>query len=217
VYPRNQVHLLLRDSRGVTLFDLDKTTFAPGDLVARTQLVLYDGPDTAVSARLDLKLPLGKTNRAATSGGVDAAATVAASARVSTWLTLHGQLAAAVFAGFASPLALQPHRWHLFADVSAQVHLGPVDAFVEDRVASALLQGEWLRLPFLGDDGYLSSGLAADFRPHNQISFGLRWRDWSLWLSEDFTPGSNPHSLLQVLYVSNSPDVVLGLSWGHAL
>ena len=97
------------------------------------------------------------------------------------------------------------------------MHFGPVDAFVEDRVASALLQGEWLRLPFLGDNGYLSSGLAADFRPHNQISFGLRFREWTAWLSEDFTPGKNPHSLLQILYVSNSPDVVVGLSWGRAL
>ncbi len=217
VYPRNQVHLLLRDSNGVTFFELDKATLAPGDLVVRTQLVLYESADTALSARVDVKLPLGKTNRAATSGGVDAAATVAASARVLPRLTLHGQLAAAVYSNFAADLALQPNRWHLFADLSAQVHLGPVDAFVEDRVASALLQGEWLRLPFLGDNGYLSSGLAADFRPHNQISFGLRFREWTAWLSEDFTPGKNPHSLLQILYVSNSPDVAVGLSWRRAL
>ena len=217
VYPRNPVHLLLRDSNGVDFFELEKATLAPGDLVARTQLVLYESADAALSARVDVKLPLGKTNRAATSGGVDAAATVAASARVSPWLTLHGQLAAAVYSNFAADLALQPNRWHLFADLSAQVHFGPVDAFVEDRVASALLQGEWLRLPFLGDNGYLSSGLAADFRPHNQISFGLRFREWTAWLSEDFTPGKNPHSLLQILYVSNSPDVVVGLSWGRAL
>jgi hypothetical protein len=217
LYPRDQLHLLVRDSNGVTLFDFTGPGLAAGDAVLRTQLVLLEWADGALSARLDLKAPLGRTDAAGSSGRVDGALTLAASARVLPWLTLHGQLAAAVYGGFDSGIALQPNRWQAFGDLSAQLHFGPVDAFLEDRCASALLAGEWLRLPFLGDDGYLSSGVYADFRPHNQISFGVRWRELSLWLSEDFTPGSNPHSLLQILYVSNAPDVALGLSWTRPL
>jgi len=68
-----------------------------------------------------------------------------------------------------------------------------------------------------GDDALLSSGLYADFRVHNQISFGARWRNFTLWLSEDFTPGSNPHSVQTWIYVDNAPDVVLGFAYTVSL
>jgi Protein of unknown function (DUF3187) len=220
MYPRNQLRLLLRDSNGVTLFDLQSATFAPGDPVLRTQLVLWEGEASALSARLDLKAPLGSPARAGSSGGFDGALTLAWSGAVLRWLTLHAQLAGALYAGFDSPIAVQPNTLQLFADASAQVHFGPVDGFVEDRIGSALLAGgwdRWERVPFLGDNGWLSSGDYATFRPHNQISFGARYAGLSLWLSEDFTPGSNPHSALPILYVSNAPDVTIGLSWTHGL
>ena len=216
-YPRNQLHLLFRDSHGSTAFDLQSATLAPGDLVARTQLVLLEGEGGALAARLDLKIPLGALVDAGSSGGVDAALVLGGTALPGRRLTIHGQVALARFANFSLPIALQPKPWHFFADLSLQLHLLPglLDFFLEDRVASPLLLPGWERLPLLGDDGLLSSGLYAGFRAHNQVSFGLRWRELSLWLSEDFTPGTNPHSLLQILYVSNSPDVVIGLSWSH--
>ena len=218
-YPRNQLHLRFRDSQGNTAFDLQSQTLAPGDLVARTSLVLFEGDDAALAARLDLKAPLGGLVSAGSSGGFDAALALGGSARAGARLTVHGQVALARFANFSLPILLQPKPWHFFADLSLQVHLLPglLDFFLEDRVASPLLLPGWDRLPLLGDDGLLSSGLYAGFRAHNQVSFGLRWHELTFWLSEDFTPGSNPHSLLQILYVSNSPDVVIGLSWSHRL
>ena len=68
-----------------------------------------------------------------------------------------------------------------------------------------------------GDDAYLASGWNADFRSHNQVSFGVRRGRFSGWLSEDFTPGSNPRSVLKWMWVSNAPDVVLGLAFTQPL
>ena len=218
-YPRGELHLRFSDSQGNTAFDLQTAALAPGDLVARTQLVLLEEGDAALSARLDLKAPTGDVLSAGSSGGFDAALVLGGSARAGSRLTVHGQLALARFSRLSRPIALQPKPWHFFADLSLQVHLLPdvLDFFVEDRVASPLLEPGWERLPLLGDNGLLSSGLYAGFRPHNQLSLGLRWRELTLWLSEDFTPGSNPHSIVKILYVSNSPDVVIGLAWRHRL
>jgi hypothetical protein len=71
----------------------------------------------------------------------------------------------------------------------------------------------WQRWEDGGNDGYLSSTLAGAFRSHNQVSWGIRYRGFSLWLSEDFTPGANPRGTLSWLYNSNHPDVVLGLGY----
>ncbi|HEY6911438.1 MAG TPA: hypothetical protein VI356_18810, partial [Myxococcales bacterium] len=67
------------------------------------------------------------------------------------------------------------------------------------------------------DDALLASGLYAGFRSHNQVSFGFRRGRFSAWLSEDFTPGSNTHSVIQWLYVSNAPDIVLGVAFTQPL
>ena len=68
-----------------------------------------------------------------------------------------------------------------------------------------------------GDDGLLSSGAFADFRVHNQVSFAVRRGRFTVWFSEDFTPGPNPHSSLKWAWSSNAPDVVFGLSFTQPL
>jgi hypothetical protein len=101
----------------------------------------------------------------------------------------------------------------LTAEASLEANLGATTLLLEDRVLSPLLQPGWERLPKGGDDGLLSSGLYAGFRSHNQISFGIRRGRWSAWISEDFTPGSNGHSVQKWIWVSNAPDVVLGVAY----
>ena len=51
----------------------------------------------------------------------------------------------------------------------------------------------------------------------SKISFAVRRGRFSVWLSEDFTPGPNPHSVLKWAWSSNAPDVVLGLSFTQTL
>jgi hypothetical protein len=57
----------------------------------------------------------------------------------------------------------------------------------------------------------------ADFRTHNQVSFAVRRGRFTVWLSEDFTPGSNPNSTLKWGWDSNAPDVVVGLAFTQGL
>jgi hypothetical protein len=80
-----------------------------------------------------------------------------------------------------------------------------------------LLEPGWKRVPGGGADALLSSGLYAGFRAHNQISFGLRKGRFAAWISEDFTPGDNSASVFPYLWVSNAPDVVLGVSFTQLL
>ncbi len=44
---------------GPVAFNLRSATFAPGDLVARTQLLLAELPASTLALRLDLKAPTG--------------------------------------------------------------------------------------------------------------------------------------------------------------
>jgi len=57
----------------------------------------------------------------------------------------------------------------------------------------------------------------AGFRAHNQVTFAIRRGRFTFWLSEDATPGSNSVSTLHFLYMSNAPDVVVGLSFTQPL
>ncbi len=120
-----------------------------------------------------------------------------------------------VFSDFSTPIALQPKRWHGTADASLvwTVGQGRVALLLEDRVATPLLEPGWQRLEFGGDNGLIASAEFASFRAHNQVSAGVRWQGFSFWLSEDYTPGANPRSVVTFVYVSNSPDIVAGLSW----
>jgi Protein of unknown function (DUF3187) len=216
-FPRNQVHLLYADDRG-TAFDIQSATLAPGDLTARTQAALLDGP-VALAARFDLKLPVGSLSRAGGSGGVDAAVGLVATWPVAPWAAIHGLAAVSRFSNLSAPTELQPKRWHFTGEVSFELELLGGTFLIEDRVLSPLLDPGWSRLDPnpANDDALLSSGLYADFRTHNQISFGYRRGRFSFWLSEDFTPGSNGHSVLGWAYVSNAPDVVVGFAFTQPL
>ena len=217
LYPRNQIWLLYADSGG-TAFDIRSATLAIGDLTARTQIALLDAP-VALAGRFDFKVPIGALSSAGGSGGFDAGAGLCATWEVAPWATLHGLLALSAFSQLSAPTALQPKTWHLTAEISFEARLGETTLLVEDRVLSPLLAPGWSRLSTGAgnDDALLSSGLYADFRPHNQISFGLRRGRFSTWLSEDFTPGPNPHSVLRWMWVSNAPDVALGVAFTQPL
>jgi hypothetical protein len=227
-HPRNQIHLTYSDAGG-TAFDIERPTFALGDVVLRSQLLLVEGGTPlaeaggpgakgaplsryGLSARLDLKIPTGSLSRAGGSGGFDAAVGLVGTAEVASFLTLHGLVAFSWFSPMAAPVLLQVKPWHATFELSAVFDLGPLQFILEDRVATPLLQPGWNRLESGGDNGLLSSGVFASFRPHNQISFALRRGPFALWLSEDFTPGSNPRSVVSAYYESNSPDVTVGAS-----
>jgi hypothetical protein len=209
--PRNEVHLHFDDTGG-TAFNIDSATLAPGDLTARTQVSLIEAP-VALAARLDFKIPIGSLSAAGGSGGFDVGVGMVATWPFNSWGTLHAFLALSRFSSLSAPTALQPKEWHLTAEASLEANLGATTLLLEDRVLSPLLAPGWERLPSGGDDGLLSSGLYAGFRSHNQISLGIRRGRWSAWISEDFTPGSNGHSVQKWIWVSNAPDVVLGVAY----
>jgi len=216
MFPRSQVRLLYADAGG-TAFDVRSGTLAPGDLTARTQASILEGP-VAVAARFDFKLPIGSLSAAGGSGGVDAGVGMVATWPLTSWLTLHGLLAVSRFSNLSAPTALQPKPWHFTAEASAELDFWGGTFLVEDRVLSPLLMPGWsLSDPNVDDNALLSSGLYAGFRSHNQISFGYRRGRFSFWLSEDFTPGGNPRSVLKWMWVSNAPDVVLGFAFTQPL
>lgn len=217
MYQRNQVSLTYADDGG-TAFDVHSATLAPGDLTARTQVALLDAP-VAVAARFDFKLPVGSLSAAGGSGGLDAGAGICATWPLAPWLTVHGLAALSAFSNLSAPTLLQPRPWHGTLELSFEFYYGRTHFFIEDRILTPLLAAGWGRLPSLpgGDDALLSSGLYADFHAHNQISFGLRHGRFSTWLSEDFTPGHNPQSVLHWMWVSNAPDVVLGIAYTQQL
>ncbi|GAC1606957.1 MAG: hypothetical protein NVS4B10_21720 [Myxococcales bacterium] len=222
-HPRNQVHLTYADAGG-TAFDFDGARLALGDVALRTQFLLTEGDANAaapraggpapsrsgLSARFDLKLPTGSLSRAGGSGGFDAALGLTGTAQVSSFLTLHALAALAWFSPFAAPVLLQVRPWHGTFELSAVFDLGPLQLILEDRLATPLLLPGWRRREAGGNNGFLSSGVAAGFRAHNQISWAIRRGPLSVWLSEDFTPGPNPRSVVSVYYESNSPDVTVG-------
>lgn len=224
---RNDINLYLGSRGGATAFDLHSARLALGDLVLRNQLTLVEGgisagaltpagelrPAWAVALRLDVKAPVGLLSRLGGSGGWDGGLALLATAEVTHWLTLHGLAALSAVSAWNSAIALQAKPWHGTAEISVVVALGGWAFFVEDRVVTPLLMPGWTREEAGGNDGLLASSSFALFRAHNQLSFGVRRGSLSFWLSEDFTPGSNPRSNLKWLYNSNAPDVVLGVAW----
>jgi Protein of unknown function (DUF3187) len=216
VNPRNRLHLLFSDDGG-RAFALDGgSALAVGDLVLRNQLTLAEAADWGVAARLDLKLPVGSLGNAGGSGGFDAGAGLLATFEPTGWLTLHGLVALSAFSELACACSLQPKTWHFTAEFSAAASWGETTFLIEDRALSPLFPAGWNREPANGDDGLLASGSFADFRVHNQVSFAVRRGRFTFWLSEDFTPGPNPHSTLKWAWSSNAPDVVLGAAFTQA-
>ena len=45
----------------------------------------------------------------------------------------------------------------------------------------------------------------------------MRRGRFSAWLSEDFTPGHNAASVLKWAWVSNAPDIVVGIAFTQPL
>ena len=75
------------------------------------------------------------------------------------------------------------------------------------------MEGGWTSLDQGSDDVYLSSAYASLFRPHNQVSFGVRWGGFTVSFSEDFTLGSNPRAYRDWFYNENAPDTVLEIGY----
>jgi len=220
-FGRNEVHLAFGDDGG-TAFRIDRTTATVGDVVLRNQVSLVEGGEAVsdgalhrygVAARVDLKLPVGPLSRAGGSGGFDAGLALLGSADLTGWLTAHTLLSVSRFSNLACGCALQPNDWHFGFEASVAASALGTTFIVEDRVVSPLLDGGWARVAWRGNDGILASGLYAGFRTHNQVTFALRRGRFTFWLSEDGTPGSNAPSTLPFLYMSNAPDVVVGVSF----
>ena len=216
-FPRNRIDLRYHDDGG-TAFDVHSPRLAVGDLALRTQATVWQHPRGAVALRLDLKAPTGLLSRLGGSGGFDEGLGLSGTALLWPWATVHAMVSVSHFGALSAPTLLQPKPWHFLFDASLELRLGEnATLLVEDRCGSPLLQPGWSRVPAGGDDALLSSGLYAGFRPHNQISAGLRAGRFSFWMSEDFTPGPNPHSLLRWIWVSNAPDIVVGAAFTAAL
>ncbi len=216
LFPRDQVHLLYADSGGVA-FDVQSARLAIGDLVARTQATLLQGARGAVALRFDLKAPTGLLSRLGGSGGFDLGGGALGTVALAPWATVHGLIALSHFAELSTKTRLQPKPWHWSFELSLALSFGGTEVLLEDRCLSPLLPPGWKRVPGGGDDALLSSGFYAGFRVHNQISAGVRRGRFSIWASEDFTPGPNPASTLHWLWVSNAPDIVLGLAFTQPL
>jgi hypothetical protein len=178
---------------------------------------LAEAAGWGVAARLDLKFPLGSLGNAGGSGGFDAGAGLLGTFEPTGWLTLHGLVALSAFSELACTCSLQPKTWHFTAELSVAASWGKTTFLIEDRVLSPLFPAGWNREPANGDDGLLSSGAFADFRVHNQVSFAVRRGRFTVWFSEDFTPGPNPHSTLKWAWSSNAPDVLFGVSFQQPL
>jgi len=222
-YQRNEVHVLFGDVRGAVAFDLNSGRLAFGDLVARTQVLLAEGgvsaaagpprPSWGLSLRFDLKAPTGLLSRAGGSGGWDAGAALLGTAELAPWLTGHALIAASAFSSFSTAVSAQPRTWHGTIEVSLAATAGAWTFFLEDRLASPLLEGGWQREEAGGNDGLLASAYFGSFRWHNQLTLGLRRGPFSFWISEDFTPGPNPRATLRWLYNTNAPDLVFGFGY----
>ena len=119
---------------------------------------------------------------------------------------------ASVWSGLADDFPLQPRNFHWSADLSLVAHFSGVSLLLEDRLVSPLFEDGWSFVPT--PEGVItSSATYGVLRSHNQISWGVRWGHFTLWASEDWTPGSNPTARVHWFYDSNHPDIVLGLTF----
>jgi hypothetical protein len=213
-YPKDQVHLTLRDRGGVTAVALTGPRSAAGDLVLRTSVRLLEGVGPtgpqALAARLELKVPTGRLADAGGSGGFDVGLALTWSGQLTAWLTGHAQLSVAGLSPLAAPISLQPLTWQVGVEASLAATLpGSVVVLLESRALSTLFSGEWSlggARPRQGD------ALVAVTRWQNQVSVGLRRDPLTVWLSEDFTPGSRPEVGWTWFYDTNAPDLTLGLT-----
>ncbi len=222
-FPADAIDVRLEEAGGRTLVRLDHGQAVLSDLALRTQVPLLEGrpgaagaPGWAVALRADLKLPTGRLALAGGSGGVDAGLGLLATASPAPWLTVHAMGTARLVSPLPHRFPLQPStvQWGLDASVVVRPHRA-VALVLEDRLLTPLFGGAWRLAP--GYDEPEATAYYALLRPHNQISGGLRVGEVTLFLSEDFTPwhriSGDPGP--EWFYNSNSPDLVLGVSWAR--
>ncbi len=225
LYPRNAVELTMREPGGATLFALDSPHFAIGDVAVRTQLLLAEGgvsslsPDRAswaLALRADLKVPIGSLARLGGSGGWDAGLGLAVSAEIASWLTGHAMVAGSAWSSLPDGFPLQPRLWHWSAELSLAARVWGLTFLLEDRVVSPLFEDGW---NWVSEPGATlnASATYASLRTQNQISWGVRRGDFTFWMSEDWTPGSNPAAQIKWFYDSNAPDFVVGVAYARKL
>jgi hypothetical protein len=216
-YPKDAVSIHLGVPGGPRLVDLDHSRFAVGDLVARTSLRVLEGERAAgpwaVALRLDLKAPIGRPGDAGGSGNPDAGLALSGSVPLLSWLTLHAQGAVRRVGPLSSDVPLRLRPWQYGMEVSLVAWRGDWSFALESRWVSALFEHGWkeLSVPQQGD------AVTALTYGQNQITGGLRWRAATLWFSEDWTPGNRREVGWRRFYNTNSPDIVIGLSWTQPL
>jgi hypothetical protein len=222
-WPRNRVSVRLAEVAGPRVIDARSPRFALGDVVLRSALrIVGAGPGEAPSrwtlaGRVDVKLPTGSAGRLGGSGGVDAGVGSAATFLATRWLTAHALASVRAVSDLPREIALQPRRLQGGLELSLVARLGAIAVLLEDRISSPLLEDGW-RLPG-SEDAAAAAGWYALFRPHNQVSVGLRWRELTAFFSEDFTPGSRlgGDDGAAWFYESNAPDVLFGIAWTRSL
>lgn len=188
--------------------------FAWGDVVLRAQAPLLRRGDWAVALRGDLKLPTGRLADAGGSEGVDGALSLAGTAPLGARVTVHAMGSATAVSGLPRAAVLQPRTLQLGGDLSLAVRLGTFTVLLEDRVRSALLASGW-RYEGTRDERRSSAFMGA-FRPHNQVSVGIRRGGLTAWFSEDVTPGGGDPSQ-GFYYLANQPDFAFGIAWATLL
>jgi hypothetical protein len=223
-YPRNAVNLTLREPGGTTVFALTSPRLAVGDIAVRTQFLLAEGgasfqsPDRSrwgLSLRADVKVPIASLDSLGGSGGWDAGLGLAASGEIASWLTGHAMVTASAWSGLPASFPLQPRTWHWSAEFSLAARVWGLTLLLEDRVVSPLFEDGWSWVP--GTSSLNSSATYAVLRTQNQISWGIRRGGFTLWMCEDWTPGSNPGGRVHWFYNSNEPDFVLGITYATSL
>ena len=221
-WPRDSVAVRLAEVVGPHLVDAHSARLSLGDVVLRSALRLAGAsPDEAQSRwtlalRLDVKLPAGSPERLGGSGGVDGGVGGAATFLATRWLTAHALASMRAVSDLPREIALQPRRFQAGLDLSLVARLGAIAVLLEDRISSPLFEGGW-RLPASADVP-AAAGWYALFRPHNQVSVGIRWRELTAFFCEDFTPGGRlavDHAA-DWFYESNAPDVVFGMAWARS-
>ena len=226
-YPRDHLELRLTEEGGATAFDLQGgNRISAGDLVIGHQVLLASGGKSVVAGspsdesrwglavRLDLKVPVGSLSRLGGSGGPDAGLSLLVSRELTPWAVLHGHAFVTATSPMAAPVALQPRTLHHGLELSLALLLGRDWALVlEDRWVSALMEGGFTVLDGGDNAVHISSAAPALFRPHNQLSGGLRRGRFTLGFSEDFTLGDNPRGARGWFYSSNSPDTVVTVGY----
>lgn len=211
-YPSDAVALHLGEPGGATVAHLTGPRLSPGDLAVRTALRLAEGERAAgpwaVALRLDVKVPLGRPADLGGSGGADAGVGLGASLPLLPWLTLHAQAAARRVSPLAGGLPLRLRPWQLGAEASLVAWHGDWALLLEDRWLSALFERGWR----VAGDPVQGDALTAVTRTQNQVSVGVRWRAFTAWVSEDFTPGARQEVDWSWFYDTNVPDLAVGLS-----